>query len=355
MASSCNFKKELNKVLFEGGSSYREVILNRPTKLNSLDYEVMSQMLKNFRDFETDSVVKFVILKANGKAFCAGGDVVSLVNSVLAGHWSFGARFCKKQFKLDYLLATYQKPLLFAMPEVFIGHFPDVGASQFLSRLPGHFGEYLGLTGARINGAEMLACGLATHFVFSKDLSSLENALKTLPSSSDMTTICQIINKFAHKPNLKQDTIYQTQRLETLNECFSNDTVEEILLALENEAKNNAETWISKAINSMKAVSPTSLKIALRSIRQGRDQNLKQCLIREYTICCNILRATISNDFYEGSRAMLIDKDKKPKWKPSKLELVSEEMVDRYFTGIDGKYLKITDRSVMAGVLKPKL
>uniref|UniRef100_A0A2C9VNA9 3-hydroxyisobutyryl-CoA hydrolase n=1 Tax=Manihot esculenta TaxID=3983 RepID=A0A2C9VNA9_MANES len=318
MASSCNFKKELNKVLFEGGSSYREVILNRPTKLNSLDYEV-----------------------ANGKAFCAGGDVVSLVNSVLAGHWSFGARFCKKQFKLDYLLATYQKPLLplidgivmgggaglcmngrfrivtekalFAMPEVFIGHFPDVGASQFLSRLPGHFGEYLGLTGARINGAEMLACGLATHFVFSKDLSSLENALKTLPSSSDMTTICQIINKFAHKPNLKQDTIYQTQRLETLNECFSNDTVEEILLALENEAKNNAETWISKAINSMKAVSPTSLKIALRSIRQGRDQNLKQCLIREYTICCNILRATISNDFYEGSRAMLIDKDKKPK------------------------------------------
>ncbi|KAG8652156.1 3-hydroxyisobutyryl-CoA hydrolase 1-like [Manihot esculenta] len=383
MASTCNFKRELNKVLFEGDSFYREVILNRPTKLNSLDYEVISQMLKNFRDFETDSKVKFVILKANGRAFSAGGDVVSIVGSMMTGHWCFGARFYKKQFNLDYLLATYKKPLLplidgivmgggaglcmngkfrivtekavFAMPEASIGLFPDVGASHFLSRLPGHFGEFLGLTGGRLNGAEMLACGLATHFLFSKDLPLLENTLKT----SDMATICQVVNKFTQKPNLKQDTIYQTQRLETINKCFSKDTIEEILLALENEAKNNPEIWITEAINSMKAASHTSLKITLRSIKEGRLQNLKQCLVREYTICCNVLRATVSYDFYEGSRALLFDKDKKPKWEPSKLELVSKEMVNRCFNGIDDddwKCLQIPDRSVSSGdVLKPKL
>ncbi|XP_057988200.1 probable 3-hydroxyisobutyryl-CoA hydrolase 2 [Hevea brasiliensis] len=383
MASTCNFKRELNKVLFEGDSCYREVILNRPSKLNSLDYDVISQMLKNFRDFETDSTIKFVILKANGKAFSAGGDVVSIVRSMIAGHWSFGARFYKKQFNLDYLLATYKKPLLplidgfvmgggaglsmngrfrivtenavFAMPEVFIGLFPDVGASHFLSRLPGHFGEYLGLTGARLNGAEMVACGLATHFVFSKDLPLLENTLQTL-ASSEMTIIYQVINKFTQKPSINEDSIYQS--LETINKCFSKDTVEEILLALEKEAENKAEIWITKAINSIKAASPTSLKIALRSIREGRLQNLKQCLICEYTICCNVMRATISNDFYEGSRAMLFDKDKKPKWQPSNLELVSNDMVDRCFTGIDDddwKYLQIHDRSNIVDVLKPKL
>ncbi|KAJ9163223.1 hypothetical protein P3X46_022914 [Hevea brasiliensis] len=383
MASTCNFNRELNKVLFEGDSCYREVILNRPSKLNSLDYDVISQMIKNFRDFETDSTIKFVILKANGKAFSAGGDVVSIIRSMIAGHWSFGARFYKKQFNLDYLLATYKKPLLplidgivmgggaglsmngrfrivtenavFAMPEVFIGLFPDVGASHFLSRLPGHFGEYLGLTGARLNGAEMVACGLATHFVFSKDLPLLENTLQML-ASSEMTIIYQVVNKFTQKPSINEDSIYQS--LETINKCFSKDTVEEILLALEKEAENKAEIWITKAINSIKAASPTSLKIALRSIREGRLQNLKQCLIREYTICCNVIRATISNDFYEGSRAMLFDKDKKPKWQPSNLELVSNDMVDRCFTGIDDddwKYLQIHDRSNIVDVLKPKL
>ncbi|KAF5749888.1 Beta-hydroxyisobutyryl-CoA hydrolase 1 [Tripterygium wilfordii] len=155
-------------------------------------------MLKCFKIFEDDSTTNLVILKGNGKAFCAGGDVVSVVGSMMIGHWSFGASFYRKQFTLDYLLATYKKPLIalidgivmgggaglsmhatfrivtentvFAMPEAAIGLFPDVGASHFLSRLPGYFGEYLGLTGARLDGAEMLECGLATHFVYSKDL-----------------------------------------------------------------------------------------------------------------------------------------------------------------------------------------
>ncbi|KAJ0514789.1 putative 3-hydroxyisobutyryl-CoA hydrolase [Helianthus annuus] len=153
-------------------------------------------MYEKSRAYEDDPTVKLVILKANGKVFCCGGDLASGYTYVQLGHWSFGASYYRKEFCLDYLLATYKKPLLaildgsvigggvgisihstfrivtentiFAMPEVLIGAFPDVGASYFLSRLPGFFGEYVGLTGARLNGAEMLVFGLGTHFVPSK-------------------------------------------------------------------------------------------------------------------------------------------------------------------------------------------
>ncbi|EEF35787.1 catalytic, putative [Ricinus communis] len=199
---------------------------------------------------------------------------------------------------------------VFAMPEASIGLFPDVGASHFLSRLPGHFGEYLGLTGARLNGAEMLACGLATNFIESQDLPSLENALQAL-ISSEKTSIFEVVNKFSQKPKIKESSIIN--RLEMVDKCFSKDTVEEIFHALEEEAKNKAENWIVMAMKSMKSASPTSLKITLRSIREGGMQSLKQCLIREYTISCNIIRATVSSDLYEGARALLFDKDKRPK------------------------------------------
>ncbi|KAL9389077.1 hypothetical protein Peur_017682 [Populus x canadensis] len=357
-------------VLFEGDSISRKVILNRPEKLNILNYEMVSQMLKNLKAFENDSAVRLVILKGNGNVFCAGGDIVSNFLSVTQGHWSYGEKFYEKQLILDYILATYRKPLIslvdgivmgggaglsmhgrfrivtentvFAMPETLIGHFPDLGASHFLSRLPGHFGEYLGLTGARLDGAEMLACGLATHFVLSKDLLALENALQAL-GSSDTATISEAISNFSHKPTIKDDSAYS--RLEVINKCFSKETVEEVLLSLENEVENRTEKWILVAIKSIKSVSPISLKVALRSIREGRTQNLKQCLVREYTICCNCIRATVSNDALE--------------WEPSRLELVSKDMVDRCFTGIDDdddwQFLQLPDRSSMAEVLKPKL
>ncbi|WCJ19178.1 3-hydroxyisobutyryl-CoA hydrolase mitochondrial [Euphorbia peplus] len=336
--------------------------------------ERIIQLSKHLRAIEMDSNVKIVILKGNGRAFCTGGDVVANVSAILSGHWCFGARFYKKQFKLDYLLATYKKPLLsfvdgvvmgggsglslngrfkivtertvFAVPEVAIGLFPDCGATYFLSRLPGHFGEYLALTGSRLDGAEMLECGLASHFIFSKDLALLENACETL-KSPDVTSITQLLNNFAQKPIIKENSSFK--RLDMINKCFSKGTVEEILIALEKEENNKEESWIAAAIKSIKSGSPISLKITLRAIREGRMQSLSQCLIREYTICSNIMRSTVSTDLYEGSRAMLFDKDKKPKWEPSKLELVSFNMVQSCFCSIDDdddwKYLKLPLRN----------
>lgn len=353
------------EVIFEEKGGVRKVTLNRPKKLNVLSYEMISAMLHKLELYDNDSRVKLVILKGKGKAFCVGGDVTS-VNTVVftTGNWSYGANYYRKELMLDYLLATCRKPVValidgvvmgggaglsmhskfkivtertkFAMPEVAIGHFADVGASHFLSRLPGFFGEYLGLTGARLNGVEMIACGLATHFVLSKDISLLEDELDLLEHSVhefDIKTIGDIISKFSQPVILMGDSPFL--RLETINTCFSRDKVEDILSALEHLSISKKEKWITLAISSMKSSSPFALKVTLRSIREGRCQTLEQCLVRECNMFCHTMRRTVTSDAFEGPRAMLIDKDKKPQWNPSKLELVSDEMVNQFFNNVD--------------------
>nr|XP_009797072.1 PREDICTED: probable 3-hydroxyisobutyryl-CoA hydrolase 3 [Nicotiana sylvestris]XP_016511372.1 PREDICTED: probable 3-hydroxyisobutyryl-CoA hydrolase 3 [Nicotiana tabacum] len=196
MASNVSSDRDVNQVVFEATSCVRKVTLNRPRQLNCLTFEMISHLLRTFKEYEQDPQVRLVIVKGKGKAFCAGGDVVRVIQSMLRGDYRSVLDFYRMQLTLDYLVATYKKPVVilingavmgggaglsmnakfrivtentvFAMPEASFGHHPDVGASYFLSRLPGHFGEYLGLTGAKINGSEMIACGLATHFVYSK-------------------------------------------------------------------------------------------------------------------------------------------------------------------------------------------
>ncbi|XP_043691462.1 3-hydroxyisobutyryl-CoA hydrolase 1-like [Telopea speciosissima] len=284
---------------------------------------------------------------------------------------------------LDYIVATHDKTLVslidgvvmgggaglsmngnfrvvtekavFAMPEAALGFFPDVGASYFLSRLPGFFGEYLGLTGARLGGAEMVTCGLATHFVLSKDLPSLEKELDGV-NSRDPSIVSKVINKFIEEPSIKSTCAFRS--MDIINKCFSRNTVEEILAALENEAKNGPDSWIVAAIKSMKAASPTSLKIFLRSIRKGRGQGLDQCLIHEFRMASHAFRKTVNNDFYEGCRAILFDKDKQPKWEVSKLELVTNEMVGQFFTKVDDddwEDLQLDARSDDANLFKARL
>ncbi|KAI3681395.1 hypothetical protein L6452_36190 [Arctium lappa] len=348
------------KVLLKESSQVRIIILNRPNQLNALNLEMVSRLLELFHAYEEDPNVKLIIMKGEGRAFCAGGDVTAVIHDINTGGWKLGANFSGKELILNYLMATYTKPQVsllrgivmgggagasihgrfrvatdnsvFAMPETALGLFPDVGASYYLSRLPGFFGEYVGLTGARLDGAEMLACGLATHFVPLEKFSLLEDAL-CKANTGDPKTICNIINEFSDTPKLKEKSQYF--RLKTINRCFSKRTVEEIISAIEKEASKNIDDWISWTIQSLKKASPTSLKISLRSIREGRLQGVGQCLIREYRMLCTVMRGKFSRDFFEGFRAILVDKDKNPKWKPSKLELVSDHMVDQYFVALD--------------------
>ncbi|XP_071697152.1 3-hydroxyisobutyryl-CoA hydrolase 1-like isoform X2 [Rutidosis leptorrhynchoides] len=299
---------------------------------------MVSRLLELFHAYEKDPSVKMIILKAEGRAFCAGGDVAAVVNDINKGGWKVGTDFFSKEFTLNYLMATYTKPQVsllrgivmgggagasmhgrfrvatdnsvFAMPETALGLFPDVGASYYLSRLPGFFGEYVGLTGARLDGAEMLACGLATHFAPLEKLSSLEDAL-CKANTCDPIVISNIINEYSITPKLKEKSQYF--RLKTIERCFSRRTVEDIIYALEKENAKSMDDWISWTIQSIKKASPTSLKISLRSIREGRLQGVGQCLIREYRMVCNVMKGEFSRDFFEGCRALLLDKDKNSK------------------------------------------
>ncbi|XP_058086303.1 3-hydroxyisobutyryl-CoA hydrolase 1-like isoform X2 [Magnolia sinica] len=376
MASRDERKGVEDQILVEENSCVRTLILNRPQQLNALSYQMLYQLRKLFNVYEEDSDVKLVIVKGKGRAFCAGGDVLAVAHFVTTGHWSFGAKVAWAEYIINYILATYRKiqvsilngfvmgggaglsihgkfrvateNSVFAMPETALGHFPDTGASYFLSRLPGFFGEYLGLTGTRLDGAEMLACGLATHFVSSKGLPLLEAALFKV-DTADPNIVSAIIDEFSQCAPLKEKSA--CYRMDTIDRCFSKRTVEEILSALEKEATKGPDEWITKTIKSLKKASPIGLKVSLRSIREGRLQSVGQCLIREYRICCHVFRGEVSKDFFEGCRAILLDKDKNPKWEPSKLELVNDEMVDQYFSKVDDeewKNLKLPLRSDLA-------
>ncbi|KEH18075.1 putative 3-hydroxyisobutyryl-CoA hydrolase [Medicago truncatula] len=360
MASPAKLDKD--QVLVERKSSARVLTLNRPKQLNALSFYMVSKLLEIFHDDEGNPDVKLIVLKGNGRAFCAGGDVAAVANDARGGDWRFGAIFFDTEYKMNYLMATYSKPqvsilngivmgggagasmhgrfrvvtekTVFAMPETALGLFPDVGASYYLSRLAGFFGEYVGLTGARLDGAEMLACGLATHFVPSSKLSSLEESLCKV-ETSDPAIVSAIIDKYSEQPSLKKDSVYH--RMDIINKCFSRKTVEDILYSLETEAMSKADSWISATVETLKKASPTSLKVFLRLIREGRLLGVGQCLVYEYRIVCHILQGHHSKDFFEGCRAILIDKDRKPKWEPSKLELVKDSDVDRYFSKLDAE------------------
>ncbi|KAH7659147.1 Enoyl-CoA hydratase/isomerase protein [Dioscorea alata] len=353
-------KGRTDQVLVEEKGFARIVTLNRARQLNALSAPMIQELFRLLTEYEEDPKVKLLIMKGKGRAFCAGGDVAAVVNSIAKDDWTVGGHYFWTEFTVNYIIATYSKPQVsilngivmgggagvsvhgrfrvatensvFAMPETALGLFPDIGASYFLSRLPGYFGEYVGLTGVRLDGAEMLACGLATHFVTSSKLGMLEDSL-VKADTSDHFAVCTIIDQFSQEVPVKEGSAFN--RLEIIDKCFSKRTVEEIIQALEQEAETAADEWIKAALQSLKKASPMSLKISLRSIREGRLQRVGTCLIREYRMICHVLRKEVSKDFFEGCRAILVDKDRNPKWEPSRLEQIDDQMVDRYFSKVD--------------------
>ncbi|VAH05563.1 unnamed protein product [Triticum turgidum subsp. durum] len=323
------------------------------------------------------------IFQGKGRAFCAGGDVAEVAQSINNDTWKYGADFFHTEFLLNYIIATYSKPqvslltgivmgggagvsihgrfrvatgnTVFAMPETALGLFPDIGASYFLSRLPGFYGEYVGLTGARLDGAEMLACGLATHFVPLNRMPLLEESLKKV-DTSDPFAICGIIDQFSQQPSVKGSSAMN--RMEIINRCFSKRTVEEIISALEQEAPSVADKLVTAAIQSLRKASPTSLKISLASIREGRLQTVGECLRREYRMVCHVMRGDFSRDFFEGCRAILVDKDRNPKWMPPTLDQVHDGVVAKYFSKVDDPQwedLNLPTRSSHGRRIVPKL
>jgi len=339
-------------ILVEDKGIARIVTLNRPRVLNCINLEMVRILCNLYEQSEGDENVHFLVLKGNGRVFCAGGDLRMFYNAQkAAADDPSTTEVVYSKYWLDYHAATYKKPLIalwtglvmgggagltvpgrygvatektvFSMPEAALGLHTDCGSSFWLSRLPGHLGEYLALTGSRLDGAEMLACGLATHFVPLERLPELEKQLYEL-STGDLVAIENTLNEFS-SPAATPGEKSILHRTDAINKIFNKDSVEDILAALEAEFEESGEDWAKDLIKIFKRSSPMGLKVTLVSIREARNKTLQECLRTEYRLTINALCGTISKDLYEGIRAIVVEKDNTPKWNPPSLQEVTPE------------------------------
>lgn len=350
---------EEEDVLFERIGGAGIITLNRPKALNALNLSMVRKIYPQIAEWEQDPKTTMIIMKAAGqKAFCAGGDIKSITDAAKAGDFSAGETFFREEYQLNYRIATCDVPFialidgitmgggvglsvhgenrictertLFAMPETGIGLFPDVGGSYFLPRLSLHLGMYLALTGFRLKGRDVYKAGVATRMVDSEILPQVEKELIAManPTHQDITDLLRR-HHVECETGRDRDYLILRDREEDIKKCFIADSVEQIF---ENLEKDGSE-WALEQLTKLKKMSPTSLKVTHRQLTEGSSLPLNECLEMELRISANMLRG---HDFGEGVRAQIVDKDRNPKWQPSTLEEVTDEMLDSYFTMVEG-------------------
>jgi enoyl-CoA hydratase len=317
------------------------IVLNRPKALNALDISMVRACAAALEGWRDDPHVDAVVIEGAGeRAFCAGGDIIALRDAQVGGNRPVADRFFQEEYALNVAIATYPKPYvalidgicmgggiglsvhapyrvatehaMFAMPETAIGFFPDIGATFLLPRLPGELGTYLGLTGLRVTGGDAIHAGLATHFIPRADLPALSAALAA-DGIGALGAHCQ-------KPPAFSLAAYRT----AIDTCFAGDNVPDIIARLERETAD----WAVASLKALRHVSPSALFWTLKALRRGRDLTLSAALDAEFALT----RTTMAHpDFAEGVRAMVIDKDRKPHWQPSRIEDVNSGSIDALF------------------------
>ena len=293
------------------------------------------------RKFETSKNV--VIFKGLGKVFTSGGDVKSfrgekrnltvigyslncmtydmianykiLYVVFLDGVAMGGASWYSTQCK--FCVVTERTS--FSMPETAIGYFNDAGSSFFLSRLAGNFGVFMGMTGYRVKGYDMIKVGLASHYVESSKLDELEMELIKCRTDDEVN---QVLDRFASIPKTTDSELDSVMSF--IDKCFGLPTVEEIFIAL----RQNGSEWATKTLKILMRLSPTGLKVTHRSINLGRNLSMRECLKMELRV---VMRFFADSELEEGIRAVLIDKDNKPNWKPKTIAEVSDDHVRKFF------------------------
>jgi enoyl-CoA hydratase len=318
------------------------LVLNRPQALNALDLPMIRTCARALKEWRDDPHVHVVVIEGAGeRAFCAGGDVRALRQFALDDEFPKAEAFFTEEYELNLMIATYPKPYValidgicmgggigmsvhapyrvatehaaFAMPETAIGFFPDIGATFFLPRLPGFMGTYLGLTGTRMQGADSVHAGLGTHFVPRAELRALSAAL-AIDGPGALGVHCTTVPEFS-----------LTGRQAAIDDCFGADGVVEIVQRLESVG----DEWATKTLGMLRTVSPIALCWTLEALRRGADMTLPQCLQAEFALTQTTMRHP---DFAEGVRAMVVDKDRKPQWKPARIEQVDPAVVASMFT-----------------------
>ncbi|NP_001014338.2 3-hydroxyisobutyryl-CoA hydrolase, mitochondrial [Danio rerio] len=351
-----------SEVLFEKVGKAGVITLNRPKALNALTLNMIRHIYPQLKKWDKNSETDVVIIKGAGeKAFCAGGDIRAIAEAGKAGD-SLSQVFFREEYILNNTIGTYQKPYvalingitmgggvglsvhgqfrvatektLFAMPETGIGLFPDVGGGYFLPRLQGKLGLFLALTGFRLKGRDVQRVGVATHFVQSEKIESLEKDLVDLKSPS-ISDVAQLLDSYQEQSHLDAEKPFVLQeQTEAIDRLFSAGSVEEIVENL----KKDGSAFALKQAETLVKMSPTSLKLTFRQIEEGARMSMQEVFMMEYRLsqaCMN------GHDFYEGVRAVLIDKDQSPKWKPSTLAGVSVQFVDKCFSSLGERDLKL--------------
>jgi len=355
-------------ILFAREGGVATVTLNRPHALNAFTLGMYRRFAPMLRQWEGDPGIHAVLIRgAEGRAFCAGGDVRAIAEAGrgIAGDPSLTSRFFWEEYELIRHIHRYPKPYLaiidgitmgggagvsvngayriatertmLAMPETGIGLFPDVGATRFLNLAPGHVGRYLALTGARLGPADARYCGFATHFVPKERVPLLVEALGYMAwrAGAESAQVEEVLAAFDTDPGEPPIAL----RRAAIDRSFAGDTVEAVLDALLLEAKEGGsdDEWAAETRAGLLTKSPTSLKVTLRQLTIGQGYDIEAALALEYRLTQHFMRG---HDFYEGVRAALIDKDQRPHWDPATLAEVTGGIVDGYFAPLGDSELR---------------
>lgn len=336
-------------LLSEEGSVGR-ISLNRPAAIHALNLAMCEGMIEALTQWSRKKAVEAVIIDhSEGRGFCAGGDIRMLAESG-AKDGKAARKFFYVEYQLNNLLFGYKKPVVafmdgitmgggvgisqpakfrvatentrFAMPETGIGLFPDVGGGWYLPRLEGRVGQFLALTGARLDGAECLELGLATHYLPSENLAEAKERIAQNPDR-----IGGILGDLSITPPKAKIT----ENIDKINKLFASDVYEDILAALEADDSD----WALKERGTLGTKSPQTCKVALRQLAEGKEMpDFASEMKQEYAIGA---RVVAMHDFIEGVRALIIDKDNDPKWNPATPEGVTDELIDSIFKPLPAK------------------
>lgn len=328
------------------------VVLDRQQALNALTRAMVRELSDHLRRWKDDPEVEAVLVKAApGRAFCAGGDVRAVVETVRAEGVAAALPFFRDEYRMNWRIARFPKPYiallngitmgggcgisihgshrivtehaLLAMPETGIGFFPDIGASFFLNRCPDAVGLYLGLTGARLEAGDALLTGLATHFVPAARLLELEVRLIAAEKGTVAATLEAALREFA----APAPPARLASELPKIRACFSAESFPALIAGLEAEPTG----WGRSQLAQLAEKSPLALRLTFAQLRRTADASLEDCLRLEYRMVRHALEA---GEFAEGVRALLIDKDRNPRWKHRSFEEVTEAEVERFFAPI---------------------
>ena len=339
-------------IRFERRGHAAIVTLNRPKALNAVTHAMVLALAAKLPEWEADSAVKAVIVKAEGRAFSAGGDILDIYQAGRAGKPP--VQFFADEYRLNAAIRNFGKPYVapidgivmgggvgvsfhgshrvmgekaqFAMPEVGIGFFPDVGGSYLLSRVKGGYGLYLGLTGTRIGPGDALHAGLATHAVKSQDLAAVEAAIvETGDPDSVLRDLCITPERKLNESDAISVGLH-----------FSLGSMNDLVASLSQVA--GYDEFAAATLDTLARRSPTSLHVAFRQITYGEALTMEECMKMEFRI---LNRMLLGHDFYEGIRAAIIDKGDTPRWQPATLADIDEKAIDAYFDPLPGGELLI--------------